>query len=160
VVETDLRRAARVIIHLQDEIDSLFRIASPECDLWPTITLPRDAVERVTRLALVRQFVAIKQAICFTIASVEPDAVYCAGVTFHAHHACLSRVRREPRPWTKKSFGLPDDAIDDELVALLPRGATILNGEEIAELETWFGADGRFPMVQAADGTLCTTRLL
>ena len=41
-VEADLRRAARLIIKIQDELDPQFRIATPEGDFWIALTLPPD----------------------------------------------------------------------------------------------------------------------
>jgi hypothetical protein len=43
LVEADLRRAARLVIKVQDEIDPQFRIATPEGDYWIAVTLPQDA---------------------------------------------------------------------------------------------------------------------
>ncbi len=40
LVEADLRRPARLIIKIQDEIDPQFRIATPEVDYWIAVTLP------------------------------------------------------------------------------------------------------------------------
>ena len=38
LVEADLRRALRIIIKIQDEIDPQFRIATPEGDYWIAVT--------------------------------------------------------------------------------------------------------------------------
>ena len=45
-VEADLRRAARLVIKVQDEIDPQFRIATPEGDYSLAVTLPARAVDR------------------------------------------------------------------------------------------------------------------
>jgi hypothetical protein len=39
-VEADLRRAARLIIKVQDELDPQIRIATPEGDFHVAVTLP------------------------------------------------------------------------------------------------------------------------
>ncbi len=46
LVEADLRRAARLIIKIQDEIDPQIRIATPEGDYWIAVTLPTDPYGR------------------------------------------------------------------------------------------------------------------
>jgi hypothetical protein len=105
-VEADLRRAARVIIKVQDEIDPQFRFSTPEGDYHLAVTLPADAYERSSMLKRVSAFMVWKQALGFTLASelIEPDCVYCLGVTAKQVCACFSRIRREPRPWSKESF--------------------------------------------------------
>jgi hypothetical protein len=102
-------------------------------------------------LGRVRKFLAWKQAFAFTLASelVFPDAVQCVGITFHECHACLSRIAREPRPWTQQSFGpvewLSPSMIGRDLLSLLPEVSLTLTIEEIAEVQAWFGARGKFP---------------
>jgi hypothetical protein len=71
------------------------------------------------------------------------------GITFHERHACLSRIAREPRPWTQQSFGpvewLSPSMIGRDLLSLLPEGSPSLTIEEIAEVQAWFGGRGKFP---------------
>ena len=50
LVEADLRRAARLVIKNQDEIDPQFRIATPEGDYWVAVQLPPGESERQTIL--------------------------------------------------------------------------------------------------------------
>jgi hypothetical protein len=106
-VEADLRRGARLILKVQDEIDPQFRFSTLEGDYHLAVTLPRDLDERRLLLRRVSAFMGWKQALGFTLASelVEPDSVYCLGVSAREVCACLSRIRRRPRPWTKESFG-------------------------------------------------------
>ena len=82
LVEADLRRAARLIIKIQDEIDPQIRIATPEGDYWIAVTLPADPYGRKVILRNLSLFMAWKQALGFTLASelYDPDSVYCAGV--------------------------------------------------------------------------------
>ena len=42
MVEADLRRAARLVIKVHDEIEPQFRIATPTGDWWLAVTLPPD----------------------------------------------------------------------------------------------------------------------
>jgi hypothetical protein len=156
-VEADLRRAARIIIRVQHELDPQFRIATPEGDYWLTVPFPRD-VRRTAMLGRVRKFLAWKQAFAFTLASeiVFPDAVQCVGITFHERHACLSRIAREPRPWTKQSFGpvewLSPNMIGRDILSLLPEGSLALAIADISELQAWFGARGKFPAMRVGTG--------
>src|SRR5208282_2437229 len=160
LVEADLRRAARLIIKIQDEIDPQIRIATPEGDCWIAVTLPADPYGRKVVLRNISLFMAWKQALGFTLASelYEPDCVYCAGVFPKERLACLARIRREPRPWTSKNFGsvewLPEASIDSMLFDLLPRGAREMTSRDLATLTKWFGASGKFPAVKIETGEL------
>ena len=69
LVEADLRRAARLIIKVQDEIDPQFRIATPEGDYHLAVTLARDPRDRMMMLRRVSAFMAWKKALGFVLAS-------------------------------------------------------------------------------------------
>jgi hypothetical protein len=157
-VEADLWRAARLIVKVQDEIDPQFRFATPDGDYHLAVTLPGDGRERQLMLQRVSTFMAWKQAASFILASElsEPDCVYALGVSHREVHACLVRVRRHPRPWDASSFGtvewLARDQVGQEMVDLLPRGARAISTTELAMLEKWFGASGKFPAVHVPSG--------
>jgi hypothetical protein len=160
IVEADLRRAARLVIKVQDDIDPQFRIATQEGDYWLAVTLPAEAIARNAMLRRIGTFLVWKQATAFTLACelVDPDCVYCVGIAGRERHACLARVRRHPKPWTAASLGtvewLPDTAIDPVIAALLPNGPRSLTPKDVAAAEKWFGRDGRFPAVHIATGEL------
>ncbi len=160
LVEADLRRAARLVIKVQDEIDPQVRIATPEGDFLIAVTLPNDDYGRRNVLWALSLFMAWKQALGFTLASeiYQPDAVYCFGLTYKERFACLARMRREPKPWTAKNFGevewLPATSIDPVLVDLLPRGAREMTAKDLQTLDKWFGVQGKFPAVKVATGEL------
>jgi hypothetical protein len=160
LVEADVRRAARLVIKIQDEIDPQFRFATPEGDYWMAVTLPRDPYGRKVILRNLTLFMAWKQAFGFTLASeiFEPDAVFCVGITYKERAACLARIRREPKPWTAKTFGgiewLPESSIDPVLLDMLPKGAREIGAGDLATLDKWFGAAGKFPAVKLATGEL------
>lgn len=159
-VEADLRRAARLIIKVQDEIDPQFRFSTPEGDYALAATLPSDDYERGAMLRRVSAFMAWKQAYAFMLASElkEPDCVYCLGVSATGVHACLSRIRRHPRPWTTANFGpvewLERRHIAQETIELLPKGPRAMTPKETAMLHKWFGPNGRFPAVHLPSGEL------
>lgn len=159
-VEADLRRAARLIIKVQDEIDPQFRFSAPEGDYHLAVTLPDDDYERRAMLRRVSALMSWKQALGFTLASelIEPDCVYCLGVTAKEVCACLSRVRREPRPWSRENFGpiewIERRQIGQEMIDLLPRGPRPMTPKETAMLEKWFGPEGRYPAVHLPTGQL------
>jgi hypothetical protein len=157
-VEADLRHAARIIIEVQGKLDPQFRIAAPEGDYCLAVAFPNDKRHRAAMLDRIRRFLVWKQAIAFTLASelVAPDAVRCVGISFHERHACISRITREPRPWTSGSFGpvewLPADRIGPVIPSLLPDEGFALTNEEIAELKAWFGPRGKFPAMRVGTG--------
>jgi len=160
IVEADLRRAARLIIKVQDEIDPQFRFSTPEGDYHLAVMLPADANERRAMLKRVSAFMAWKQAMGFSLASelMEPDCVYCLGVWGNEVHGCLARIRRHPRPWTTANFGpvewLDRPQIGQEMIDLLPQGPRAMTPKETAMLHKWFGPEGKFPAVHLPTGEL------
>ena len=160
LVEADLRRAARLVIKVQDEIDPQVRIATPEGDFWIAVTLPRDDYGRRNAFRALSLFMAWKQAFSFTFASeiYQPDAVYCVGITYKEQFACLACIRREPKPWTARNFGevewLPATSIDPVLIDLLPRGAREMTSKGLQTLDKWFGGRDKFLALQVATGEL------
>ena len=160
MVFADLRRAARLIVRVQDEIDPQFRIATPEGDYWLGVTLPDEPQQRLAVLNRVSLFMAWKQAPCFILASElsAPDCVYALGVSHKEVHACYSLIRREPLPWSAQNFSPVawDDRkrIGQEMIDLLPRGGRSIDRQELTMLEQWFGADGKFPAVHIPTGEL------
>ena len=145
VVEADLRRAARLVIKIQDEIDPQFRIATPEGDYWIAMQLPPQESERHILLGHLATFMAWKQALAFTLACelFSPDCVWCCGIARNERHACISRIDREPRPWAAKSFELvewlPVSSIDPVIAGLLPLGPRVMTPKGISGLQKWFG---------------------
>jgi hypothetical protein len=158
LIEADLRRAARLIIRVQDEIDPQFRIATPEGDYHLALTVPREPRERTMMMRRVSAFMAWKRALGFILASelLVPDCVYALGVMGDEVLACMARIVRTPRPWTAKNFGaiewIDRSLIGQEMIDLLPRSALgdagrAMSKTEIAMLEKWFGKEGIYPAV-------------
>ena len=151
LVEADLRRAARLIIKIQDEIDWQFRIATPEGDYHLSITMPDAEDERSAMLGRLTVFMMWKRAVAYVLAveTREPDAVYAVGVSASEQLNCLVRITRTPRPWTAANFSavewLGTESIAPELIELLPRIPQPMTPKQIRELQEWFGADGKFP---------------
>ena len=83
LVEADLRRAARLIVRIQDEIDWQLRIATRQGDYHVAVTMPASAHARLAMLQRLGLFMAWKAAYGFTLATelYEPDSVWCAGVS-------------------------------------------------------------------------------
>ena len=160
LVEADLRRAARLIIKIQDELDPQFRIATPEGDYWIALQLPHDENERKIILGHLATYMAWKQALAFTLACelTTPEGVWCCGVARAGRHACMAHIAREPRPWTAKNFGgiewLPPASIDPVISGLLPARPRAMTPKEVSGLQKWFGADGQFPAVHIGSGVV------
>ncbi len=153
LIEADLRRAARLIIKIQDEIDWQFRIATPEGDYHLSLTMPPADDERSAMLDRLALFMAWKRAAAFVLAveTFEPDAIYAVGVAISEQHNCLSRITRTPRPWTAANFSdvewLGAETISAELMRLLPRAPIPMTPKQIRALHEWFGVEGKFPAV-------------
>ena len=158
LVEADVRRAARLVINVQDEIDPQFRIATPEGDYWIAIELPSQENERHIILGQLATFMVWKQALTFTLACelASPDCVWCCGISRNERHACIARIARSPRPWSSKTFAavewLPVASINPMIAGLLPVGPRAMTPKDISGLQRWFGADGKFPVVHIGTG--------
>lgn len=158
IVEADLRRAARLIIKTQAELAPQLRIATPEGDYAIALTLPADGERRSEAFRHLGVFMAWKSATAFTWASelLEPDALYCAGVSRTERHACIARIDRVLPPLVTSSFGpvewLPVSALDPTFVDLLPIGLRTLTPKAVSSMVRWFGKEGKFPAVHVATG--------
>lgn len=158
LVEADLRRAARLVIKVQDEIDPQLRIATPTGDWAIAVTLPSDDRGRHDVLRAVATFMGWKQATAFTFASelVTPDCVYCVGIATSERHACASMITRLPKPWSKANFGpvewLLASSIDPAISELLPTSPRPLTPKDVSAMVKWFGREGRFPAINMTTG--------
>ena len=158
LIEADLRRAARLVIKVQDEIDPQLRIATPSGDWAIAVTLPADDRGRRDVLRALSTFMTWKQASAFTFASelVTPDCVYCVGITTSERHACVSMINRQPKPWSKNNFGavewLSPASIDRAIADLLPTSPRPLTPNEVSSMVGWFGKNGKFPAINMATG--------
>ena len=76
LVGADLRRAARLVIKVQDEIDWQLRMAIPRGDYALAITMPNDDYERKAMLRRLATFMQWREVIAFTLAveTVLPEA--------------------------------------------------------------------------------------
>jgi len=129
----------------REEVVPRFRVVCHDGDWTIFVPLPDDMGERQRRMQLVYGFMAWKSAVAFVLSSelVDPDVVSSAGVS-HAGVwcACQPIVRRPlsvgPVEW------LPESAVGEEVVALLPRGTVTLDRETEAALVRAFGSGGEF----------------
>jgi len=149
IVLADLLRAQRLIERINDEIDPQFRIASPEGDWWIGITLPDELSERKRYFDLVSDFMACKNSPAFVLASelAVPDAVYAIGVSHKEVLGALSLIQRKPVRFGAVQW-LSEAQLGDELPGLLPRGRRELTNGRLAELDRFFGPNGKFPAVK------------
>lgn len=159
IIEADLRRAARLIVKIQDEIDWQFRFASPSGDFHIAVTMAGDDRDRRAVLDHLHVFMHWKQVMAFILATeMLDDHVYAVGVALQERHHCRAAIRREPRPWTAANFGevewLPQENIDPALCTLLPRSPRALTPKEVSAMTAWFGKDGRFPAVNLRTGEI------
>lgn len=116
IVLADLLRAQRLILRVQDEIDPQFRIASPEGDWWIGITLADDVGERKRQMSLVSRFMQLKLSAAFTMASelVQPDAVYCVGISHRECYGVMSVITRNPISFGPEQW-LTREQLGDEI---------------------------------------------
>lgn len=159
-VEADMRRGARLIIKVQDELDPQFRMATRDGDYHIAVTLPPDDYERRRIHRALATFMAWREVLGFSMSAelVEPDSIFCIGIRKDERCACLSRITREPRPWTAANFGpvqwLPRGQTHPFAEGLLPEFPRALTPKEVAACNTWFGKDGKFPAVHVPTGEI------
>lgn len=144
MVLDELRFSCAVVLS-REEVLPRFRVLSPEGEWTLFVPLPDALGERMRRLRLVHGLMAWKSATAFVLSTElrEPDCVVSMGV---ARDGVLTAAR----PIIRKPFGLgaiewlPESAVGDEVVALLPRGRVFLDAETEAEVLRVFGSGGEF----------------
>lgn len=160
IVLKDLERGMRLTLRIQDEIDPQFRIATLGGDLHVAITFPEDPSERSWLMGRFRTYLLAKQAVAFTLVTelARPECLFAAGVSFREVVAASIHKTDSKQPWTEKSFSDPvwhrREDVGDDIVDLLPRGAGAINEADLVELDSLFGTEGRFPVVNIKMQTL------
>jgi hypothetical protein len=126
---------------------------SPEGDFLIPMTLADDPGERRSQLQQVSAFMARKRAWVFTVAGQlrNPDAVFCCGATHLDQIAAASTIELHPVRFGNPEWLAPEE-IADELLALLLASETALNAGDLADLDVYFGPQGRFPALRLGDG--------
>ena len=128
-----------------EEVVPRFRVMCPDGDWTIFVPLPDDIGERQRRMQFVYGFMAWKSAVAFVMSSElqVPDCVIAGAVG-------RERVLVAARPIVRKPLTvgpiewLPESAVGEEVVALLPRGRLTLDAETQAALARAFGTGGEF----------------
>ena len=158
LVLQDLRRGMRLMMRVQEDIDPQFRIATPEGDIAVSATFPESVTAKRELFALLGKFFAWKQALAYTMTFnlAQPNALMTVGVSARDAVGCILRFAGEPGTLSEMSFEEPvwvsPDSIGDEFLSLLPERTSVLSEDDLRELESWFGVEGRFPAVHIATG--------
>jgi hypothetical protein len=128
-----------------EEVVPRFRVVCPDEEWTIFVPLPDDIGERQRRMQLVYGFMAWKSAVAFVMSSElqVPDVVISAGVGRHGVVAAARPVLRKPLTVGPVEW-LPESAVGEEVVALLPRGRGTLDAATEAELVRVFGTGGEF----------------
>ncbi len=151
IVLAGLLQAQKLICAAGDEggIDPLFRIMTPGGDFLLSMPIASDAREHAHQTHLLSRFMASKAAQVFTVAGQlnEPDAVYCFGASLERQAAAISAIERDPIRFGKVEW-LPPEQIEEEILALLPRGEMALDAGIAAEIDAYFGEHGKFPAMR------------
>jgi hypothetical protein len=150
-----LLQAQKLILASDQEvsIDPKFRIMTPEGDFLISITLANDPCERGHQLQQISRFMAWKRAWVFTVAGqlMNPDAVFCFGATHLDQIGTISTIERSPVRFGNPEWLEPKE-IAGEILALLPRGEAALKAADLADLDIFFGPEGKFPALRLGDG--------
>ena len=135
VIEKELSRS-RTIIAGGSELVPRFRIMTPDGDVTIFVQLPDDEVTRAGRMQLVQDFMAVKMATSFIMASelVKPDASVAIHVTRDGMVAGLQVITRSPLTFGPVCW-LDRDQIGDDLTAMLPAKVTAVTPEQVAAVE-------------------------
>jgi hypothetical protein len=157
LVLSDLRRAQRLMLRVQDEIEPQMRVATPEGDYFLALTLSADSGERLHQMELFKWFMAWKMALGYIIAGQleEPDCLYALGVTRRSRAGAISMIRRGPVPGFGPNEWLSRQQLAaSDMTGFLPRGTLTITAPMLEKLESVFGAYGTFPAVRIADGVM------
>lgn len=140
----ELRFSCGVVLS-REEVVPRFLVLTPDRDWTIFAPLPNDMGERLRRLRLVHGFLAWKSATGFVLSTElrEPDCVLSAGVTRKGVTCAARPILRKPLMVGAIEW-LPETAIGDEIITLLPRGRVSLDAETEAALMQTFGVGGEF----------------
>jgi hypothetical protein len=128
-----------------EEVVPRFRVICPDGEWTVFVPLPDDIGERQRRMQLLYGFMAWKSAIAFVMSSElqVPDCVIAGAVGRDGVLAAARSILRKPLTVGPIEW-LPESAVGEEVVALLPRGRVTLDRETEAELVRVFGVGGEF----------------
>jgi hypothetical protein len=140
----ELRLSTGIVLG-REEVVPRFRVICPEGDWTVYVPLPPAIGERQRRMQLLYGFMAWKSAVAFVMSSelVAPGCVIAAGVGREDVLVAARPLLRKPLTVGPIEW-LPKESVGEEVVALLPRGRAVLNGETEAALLQAFGKGGEF----------------
>jgi hypothetical protein len=126
---------------------------TPEGDYMVSMPIAEDAGEHQRQTQLLSKFMASKAVHVFTVAGqlADPDAVYVFGASHERQAAAVALIERGRPPRFGAVEWLAPEEIADEILALFPRGELALD-TAAAELDAYFGAQGKFPAVRLGGG--------
>lgn len=156
----DLERGMRLAVRVQDDIDPQFRFATPQGDVAVSVTFPPEAAPRRILFDKLRMLCAWKQVLAYTMTFGigDPNALMTVGVSREGVVGCLTRFDAGQEAITASCFGAPvwvePESIDEAFSSLLPKKTSTLSDADLADLEAWFGQEGRFPCVHLPTGTV------
>jgi hypothetical protein len=155
VVISDLFRGQRLVLRIRDEggIDPQFRITTAdEGDLAVAMTLSPNLRERADQMHMLKLFMAWKSAHAFVMTAElhNPDALLSVGVSHKETLAVMCEICRDPLGFGQGKW-LGPDAVGNDVLSLLPRGAMSINKSQIEEINRFFGPTGLFPAVEIGE---------
>jgi hypothetical protein len=129
----------------REEVVPRFRVMCPDEEWTIFVPLPDDIGERQRRMQLVYGFMAWKSAVAFVMSSElqVPDCVIAGAVSRDGVLVAARPIVRTPLTVGPIEW-LPESAVGEEVVALLPRGTVTLDAETEAALVRAFGTGGEF----------------
>lgn len=134
-IEAELARS-REIISGGVEIAPRFTISTPEGVVTIFVQLPDDLAARERRMQLVSDFMAVRMATSFVLATemIEPDASVAFGISRDSCEAALQVITRSPLTFGPVAW-LERGQIGDELPALLPAKVAAVTPEQVAAVD-------------------------
>src|SRR5688572_21824601 len=143
---------ARRIVENGEEVVPAWRIETPEGVFL--ILTPFDAArpeQREKALFLISRFMAWKMATSFVF-TAEPwlgaegeHALHIIGVSLHERLAVIQRIKHGEHVGFSQPMWLARHHVEEQYVAMLPRGRTEIIAEEAAMLARVFGKNGELP---------------
>ena len=116
----DLQRGIRLVKNIHpDPIDPQIRIGTPDGDYWLALMLGDNPKQHEYRIGLIKDFLALKQAVSFIWVSElkEPDAIASIGVMRDTTIGMISLIARTPLDFSKPSL-LSSDQIDEQMAEM------------------------------------------
>lgn len=149
LVESDLLKFAPVIGRSRQDRPVIFHLGSPYGDRWLKIAMSPAPGIRAQQYRMIWLLMAdlVVPGFSATFFDGKADLIVCVGMTRSQSVAVSVSPDGDASPAL-----FPVSRIPSELRHLVPSTAIVLTPEQQTDVQTWFGANGKYPVLSNVEG--------